>query len=350
MSASLFTNRSVFLLGLLLWLVLPLSVLASDIEVVFEATPLFSNANIIPGDSVARTITVTNNTPNSQPVYFTFDNFFDTGLAEVMNFTIEADSTKYFDDSLDELQRITPLSLLSLPAGDSVTFILTASLPDTVGNLYQVTTVGFDIIIGFVGGQSQADTPARRSGGGRSNQFELFNEAVEAVDSTARTATITWNSNYNASSYLVCGEVENGPFTLTADAPLFGYEFAVPEVDRNTKNHSLMVAELALTTYECRPAGRRESDDKFTVGQPVEFDLSLGAPLPGSILGVASSTADGEAVGKPDPLVKGAQVSQLPLGAINAGVGYLAASPWRWGGLIFIGFLMLLLRRRVARP
>jgi hypothetical protein len=254
----------------------------------FEKTPLFLDANIEPGDSEARTITVTNAGTGSEELYLSSANDFSTGLGEVMSLAVTAPGSAYFTGVFDNFFTITPLSLGSIAGGETKVFTLSAALPSGAGNAYQTKQLGFDLLIGFVGGGSVTDNPNGGSndgggGGGKTNILKIFNELVESVD--GRTATLTWNTNLNASTYLVCGVVTDVKFTLTDVAPLFGYQFVLPEQDTNTKVHKAILNGLEIGKYECRPAGRVSPSNPFTVGEALQFEISPD----GQVLGAATS-------------------------------------------------------------
>jgi hypothetical protein len=315
---------------------------AAGLGVVFEATPLFSEAKIMPGDSVARTITVTNNNIEPEDIEIEAINVFTSGLASAINLTVTAPGETYFSGSLDQFFSASPLALGILAGTDSRTYTFTASLPAGTGNALMLKNVGFDLVIGFVGGEQVIDNPVRRSGGGGDGgipKLRLFNEEVINVSVASSSAVVTWNSNLPASSYLVCGKVSEGPFVLSTDAPLFGYKFFVSEVDTKVVNHSLVVTDLDLVDYECRPAGRQSTTGLFTVGQPVRF----GFPGP-QVAGASTSSAPISIEKVPDAeawlgRVLGDQISQWPLGGLSLGGGGLFTFKFFWLG----GFSLLLL-------
>ncbi len=336
--------------GLLLWLMLPVSALAADLAVVFEATPLFSSANIVPGDSVSRTIEVSNTGTETEALLLSVANTFSSGLSEVMLLTVTSGSDSFFEGTFVEFFTATPVPLGDIADSSSRTYTLTASLPSGIGNEYQLETLGFDLVIGFEGGETVTDGEPERSsgGGGGGGSFDLFNERVVAVEPSTGSATVTWNTNRNSSSYLICGNLEDGPFSLSTNPPLFGYVFSVPEEDTDTVSHSMTLTDLALGSYECRPASREESIDDFTVGRVVEFDFTSNFVPVGSVLGVGT-TSGVDVVPMPD--VKGAQVSLLPDGGLNLGFGYV---PYRTlvpvgVGLLLVVILLVYLRRFVRR-
>ena len=84
MSASLkypasFLQPTLLAAALLLCFAVPAFAHADNINVVFQATPLFSDANIAPGDTVMRTVTVTNTSGTAQDVYVKALNGVSTG-------------------------------------------------------------------------------------------------------------------------------------------------------------------------------------------------------------------------------------------------------------------------------
>ena len=258
------------------------------LEVNFAATPLFRNADIKPGDSVSRTVTVTNTGSESQSVIVDLTNTFSDGLADVMSLSIERAGTVFAADDFSTLFGVDPIALDELTAGEAATYTFTASLPATVGNAYQQTTLGFDVVIGFAGGETTSDvTRTFGRGGGGETLFSLFNERVMAV--ATNSATIAWNTNRGATSYLVCGNLARGPYDLDPADELFGYAFAVPEITTDTEVHRRTVPNLAPGEYECRPASRLDTEDEFLVGQALRFTIAA-----------------------PTGLIEGAQISQPP--------------------------------------
>jgi hypothetical protein len=265
--------------------VLPHTSLAG-LVVDFESAPLFAEANVLPGDAVARTITVTNTGSESEMVEFTFENVIPGLLAEEMELAVRDEGALYVLNTFEALFAGGPYSLGTVSAGSAREYTFTAGFPTSAGNPLQNESFGFDIRIGFVGEASVTDRSVSRSGGRRN--LELFNESV-VVEEDFGGAFVTWDSNRPATTYLVCGNVENGPFSLTEDAPLFGYEFALTEITDTVTVHGQAVTGLEPGAYECRPAGREALDDAFTVGDPVQFTLTGPA---GEVAGVSISLTD----------------------------------------------------------
>jgi hypothetical protein len=259
---------------------------AADFEVSFEATPLFLNADVKPGDSTTRSVTITNLETDNEAVYASPTNTFDTGLAPVMQLTVSDGTTEYFSGSFADFFANSPLALGSLAGGETVSYDFTASLPSDTGNAYQETQLGFDLVIGWDGGSvddgnnnpgGTGGTGGTGGGGGGGTNLVIFNEELDSVGVLDGTALISWNTNRDATSYLVCGDTDTGTFTLDPDAAMFGYQFIVPEDTNLTSSHSLSTGELDPGNYECRPASREDTDDDFTVGDAILFTIPGGA-------------------------------------------------------------------------
>lgn len=257
----------------------------STLDVDFENDPLFLNANVTPGDSTTRTVTVTNNGELPEAVYMDFQGTFDTGLAGAMVLAVDHDGTSYFSDTFADAFATSPTGLGTLGPGDTKTYTFTASLDTNSGNEHQESELGFELIIGFAGGEQVTDSPRPQplAGGGiagRGSGLVLQNEAV-AIDGDS--ATISWDTNRNATSYVVCGLLDSGTFTLTELPPYFGYQFTLSENESLRTSHSLTETGLEAGEYECRPASRRGTDEPFTIGRAVTF--TIGEPPDGQVAG-----------------------------------------------------------------
>jgi hypothetical protein len=139
---------------------------AQGLDVQFEQNPLFSEMNIVPGETLSRTVTVTNNGTSTEYVYISAEHVYFGGLEETMALVIGDGATTYFNDSFLAFFSPDPVALGTLAGnGAARTYTFTASLNESVGNDYQNKSMGFDIVVGFENGESVADTG--RSGGGK---------------------------------------------------------------------------------------------------------------------------------------------------------------------------------------
>lgn len=256
--------------------------MAQSLSVVFEEQPLFKDADVKPGDSTDRTVTVTNNGDEAEDVFVAAQNTSNDGLADVMELLVVDDATQsHFSDTFAEFFATGGAELGSIAAGDSVTYTFTASLPIGTGNEYQKSSFGFDLVVGFVNGDIVTDEPDEQpmlfGMGGGGVGLILSNE--NATTTAAKSALITWNTNRPATSYVVCGDTSFGPFTLTTEFPLYGYQFVIPESTDLVTEHKMVQTGLEPGTYECRPASRERTTDRFTVGRPLTFTIPEGAVL-----------------------------------------------------------------------
>ena len=148
-------------LSMVLLFAVPQFVLAA-LEVQFEETPLFLNADIKPGDVVSRTVTVTNTGPESQTVIFDFQNEFSDDLADVMELSVTTDNGVLVDNFFTNLFALGEIALGALSAGESQQYTFTAFLDPAIGNEYQLSQFGFDLVIGFQDGQAVTDSGGDR--------------------------------------------------------------------------------------------------------------------------------------------------------------------------------------------
>ncbi len=281
----------------------------SPLVVDFEFEPLFVDADVKPGDSTTRSVTVTNNTDETQQVYFTFSNTMNTGLADVMLLTVTdtdntlISATSSFADQFSDGE----ILLGQIAPNSTVEYLFTASIPTSVGNDYQETSFGFDLIIGFQGGESVTDTPTGGGGGGgggglnTGSEFSLFNVDLTVLGDSM---TMTWNTNRNASSHVACRLLDGRPFVFSAESP-FGYDFVIPEIDSNTQTHSMTQTGLEPGDYECIPASRENvEEDGFTTGSAFTFEIE---PPEGEVAG--------EDISSPQPLPQPISMPGTVLGA-----------------------------------
>ncbi len=193
-------------------------------------------------------------------------------------------STVYADNFFMSLFALGEIDLGQLSSGGQTTYTFTASLDPSIGNAYQLTEFGFDLVIGFASGETVTDggggNGGSSSGGSR---FELFNEAVTTP--TNSSAELTWNTNRPATSYAVCGNLDDGPFVLDPDDEFFGYQFASAESLTKVLQHEVVFTRLLIGEYECRVASREDMGDDFTVSGTLDFIFSP----PGIVEGITTS-------------------------------------------------------------
>lgn len=247
---------------------------SGDLEVTFEQSPLFADMNIAPGFANTKTVMVKNIGSTTQTVYVAATSTSSTGLAEVMTLLLNAGATTHFNGTFDAFFDPDPIPLGTLAGGASRTYTFATQLPQSAGNTLQSTSMGFDLVVGFEGGPQVSDsTPG---GGGSGSSFFVFNESVQ---NNNENAELSWETNREGTTYLVCGDLEDGPYTLDEDEPLFGYAFDVTEDASLTETHEVTLSGLPNGEYECVPASREDISDDFTFGDELRFVLRDGEVL-----------------------------------------------------------------------
>ena len=136
-------------------LIFPAIVLADedDLVVEFESTPLFSEANFLPGNTITRTVEVTNNTEGAKDIIAEAINVSDPDdFSEVLGLVITEDENELYNDTLANFFEEGEANLSSITGlGGSAIYNFSISfLPDS-GNGYQENELGFDILVGFRG-------------------------------------------------------------------------------------------------------------------------------------------------------------------------------------------------------
>jgi len=151
--------------------IFPLSVQAQGLTVVFETgtppTPLFDQANFLPGDIVARWADVTNTTPDPQTIGLAVTNFVDPDdLADQIDMVIASNATEIFSGTLQELFDLGELELTaSLADSATARYDFSATFNPNTGNPYQNATVGFDLVFGILVADLDIDgAPTLQSG------------------------------------------------------------------------------------------------------------------------------------------------------------------------------------------
>lgn len=132
------------------------SVTRAAVAVDFETTPLFGAANFLPGDTVIKTVAVTNTGDGVEQVQTKLYNVIDGGLADMVTVDISSGGT-LFAGSFDDFDNAGELFLSTLSAGDTIVYTFAMSFAPESGNDYQNKSLGFDICIGFKGGELSCD-------------------------------------------------------------------------------------------------------------------------------------------------------------------------------------------------
>src|SRR3989344_361934 len=140
--------------GISLLAVSPAAALAANLVVEFENTPLFSEANFLPGSEVTRFAKFPNNATSPQAIIVEAINVSDPdGFGGVLELKITEGVNELYADALSAFFAAGQVSLAELAGdGGQTEYVFTIRFPAEAGNSYQEKSLGFDLLIGFQGG------------------------------------------------------------------------------------------------------------------------------------------------------------------------------------------------------
>jgi len=282
----------------------------APLSVQFVPNPLFNKINFLPLDETFGTVTVTNNSGETQTILTEAINVLDNNnFGSQLHITIVGSSGTLFDNTLANfLSTAGEVSLGTILNGESKTFTYTVSFINSSDNSYQGKTLGFDVCVGFEGGTRHCgDTiiddgggtiPGTGGGGGGGSSISLiiFNEQALNITNVGASgsATITWNTNLLSTSQVVYGLASGGPYTLVLTPPNFGYPLFIIEDPTKVINHSMFLNGLVPgQTYLYRVISRASPP---TISPEHQFTVPLSTSLlaqtsnpPGLVLGASTS-------------------------------------------------------------
>jgi len=213
--------------GFLVWQ----NVLAAGLVVKFEKTPLFSEANILPGNEITRWIKITNNDTTSHKIIVEAINTSDpNNLASQLNLTIKEGATNLYTGTLKDFFEKGEYQLLNLSGNGSKTqYDFSVNFNQTADNDYQGKTLSFDFLAGFQGQEGGGGTIYGSMGGGGGGGglppgLTILDESVTTTVSALCQATIYWSTTYFSTSQVVF-DTSPGKFDLTAGPPKYGYAY-----------------------------------------------------------------------------------------------------------------------------
>ncbi|OGN08959.1 MAG: hypothetical protein A3J46_05710 [Candidatus Yanofskybacteria bacterium RIFCSPHIGHO2_02_FULL_41_11] len=262
----------------------------NDLVVNFESSPLFNEANFLPGSTVTRTVEVINNTSSAKQIITEAINVSNPDdFSGVLNLVVSKDDTEFYNGSLEEFFSAGEVQLSSVAGGGgSAEYNFSVSFSGDASNEYQTAELGFDILVGFKGeggGESSGDRGGSGGGGGGGGGglpagLSILNETVETLDIETTSATIVWSTSYRSTSRVIYGTV-SGVFDLSV-TPNYGYEFSTAEEDtpalsNGVFSHSVTITGLTPgTTYYFRTVSHASPD---SVSFERSFSTSGTAPV-----------------------------------------------------------------------
>ena len=276
-----------------------------DLVVDFESTPLFSEANFLPGNTVTRTVGVTNNAGSSKDIIVEAINVTDPDdFASALNLVITEGDGELYNDTLADFFDAGEVDLSSVAgSGGSATYDFSVSFVSGSGNSYQENDLGFDIVIGFAGdGGGDGEEEGEGGGGGGSGGggcgsgvpggLSILNETVQVLDIETTSVTIVWDTSYRSTSRVVYGTSPD-LFDFN-NMPNYGYPFSTVEIDSPASStgvfdHSVTISGLSSgTTYYFRAISHASPDSVSFEHSFTTTGLS-GAPVnDGSVAGIGA--------------------------------------------------------------
>lgn len=250
------------LLFILIGLFLATPVLAVNLVVEFEETPLFNSANFLPGDSVIRQIKVTNNSSETKPIITEAINFIGfpdpnnvpgDDLSRALNLVIrETGGSDLYNDTLFNFYDRGETYLSDIDPGSYKNYDFQIYFPKGLGDEWQTKTTNFDILIGFQGeGGGEIGGGGSNGGGGGIVRGLIIKEPL-SVTPEIDSALIEWATNYNSTSQVVY-VAEGESYSFDLNAPNYGYPHATTEDFTKVINHSVTLTGLIPgTTYHYR--------------------------------------------------------------------------------------------------
>lgn len=272
---------------------------APSLETEFENTPLFEEANFLPGQEVSRWARVTNNTSQSQRIAIEAINTSDPDrLGDVLKIETKQGGSLLYANSLSSFFNAGEVYLSDISANQTLQYDFVVSFFKGANNTFQGKTLSFDILLGFQGTEGGILPGAGGGGGGYLPPgLTIKDETATATNITATSVTIKWTTNYLATSQVIFSP-ETSPHILDltdrfGTPPAYGYAFTTPEYDTDPRvtEHVVTIYGLNLgTTYYYRcvshaspPTISREHafttlGAKITTEQEKEEELIEGEP------------------------------------------------------------------------
>ena len=238
----------------------------SNFTVNFEQTPLFSEANFLPGQDITKWVDVTNNTSETEIIGVNAKNYTSCSencFADQLQLKITNGTTSLYEASLADFFTAGEKKLSDVGAGNTQRYYFIITFVPNAGNQYQSNQVGFDFDIGIfgqetIGGGGTPGGGGTSGGGGTfggSTGLIIFNEASSPV--VLNQTDITWETNHPATSRIIySAENENHNFDLS-NPPNYGYLHSTVEDSSPVINHSVNISGLTSgVTYYYRVVSR----------------------------------------------------------------------------------------------
>jgi hypothetical protein len=250
----------------------PIFVLAANVSIVFEKTPsLFSESSFMPGDSVARWITIQNIGSENKVVATQALNFANPtpsdDLARALLITIQKDGTDFYGGSLGQktlydFYQQGLIDLATITPGQTQKYDYIISFPSEKENEWQGKQTGFDIQIGYKDGTQDPGDPETHGGGGGGGGQPgscinmIYSGSVKVINVTKNSATITWKTTCLTDSEVVYSDKDDSS-NFSKTETNFGYQKSTGVDKKLLEDHSMDLTGLKpCTQYFFRTASK----------------------------------------------------------------------------------------------
>ena len=250
-----------------------------DLVVEFEQTPLFGEANFLPGDSVVRWAKVTNNSGENENIlvetieYIGFSNPNNVpadDLSRALSIVIREQGgndlyggttgAKTLYNLFEEGETLLTPDLAG--NGGQIIYDFEISFSIEKADEWQAKTTQFDILLGFPGQEGGDPTPpspplppcvSSGSGGTPVPGLTIIKNPEITFDPNDpdNDATITWTTSYHSTSQVIYSIAGNPPtpeegHEFKFNEPYYGYAHAYPDPEDFTKivNHIIVIPDL----------------------------------------------------------------------------------------------------------
>lgn len=261
------------------------SALAVAPTVEFENTPLFGEANFMPGSSISRWVKLNNNTNDSHSGMVRALDVVNVGdLGDATQLQIKQGTTILYEDTFSNFFNESEVLLSQIAPGDSTTFDFIVTFDKDSGNEYQNSTIGFTLQAGFEDGDTDTDTIIVGGGGGSilivgPKNLIITNEnaIVIPLPEEHSVITITWDTNILATSQVIYGLTNNGPYNINLSALNLGYPSSTIEQELGKVfNHLVTLSNLPPGDYSYRVVSRASPP---TISYEHHFTIPKEEPL-----------------------------------------------------------------------
>jgi hypothetical protein len=265
----------------------------------FQPNPLFNQANFLPGDTAIGSVTVTNNTANTQKIGTQTVNVNNSDhLGDVMHLQITQGASTLYSGTLSDFFGEGEIYLSDLAGnGTSTTYYYSITFDSNSGDDYQGMGLGFDITVGFFGEESiSTEVPVGGGGGGggyTSDNLIISNERITIIGPDS--VTIAWDTNLISSSRVIYSAIPAPSFDIN-NPPNYNYAYSTIDDINKVLNHSVTITGLTPgTNYVFRCVSHASPDTlspeySFTTlaggGALIEVNQGLNSQA-GEVLGSA---------------------------------------------------------------